>query len=152
MTDFGPYLEFVRIQTEMNKLFESLQELREPSEPTEGEDGGWLPNVDVCESPEELIVEAEMPGVDPASLSVRVGSGNLILSGNKPRPAESRGASYHRKDRAYGSFRRVIPLSAPINTHKAEAKLERGMLSVSFPKVPNKRGEEVDIPVTRGAD
>ena len=152
MTDFGPYLEFVRIQTEMNKLFESLQELREPRQAPDAENGGWLPNVDVCECPEELVVEAEMPGVDPASLSVRVGSGNLILSGNKPRPPESPGVSFHRRDRFYGPFRRVIPLAAAINTHKAEAKLESGMLSVRFPKVPNKRGEEVEIPVKHGAE
>ena len=152
MSDFGPYLEFVRIQTEMNKLFESLQELREPSKPANADQGGWLPNVDVCECAGELVVEAEMPGVDPASLSVRVGNGNLILSGNKPRPADPGGASFHRKDRSFGTFRRVIPLTSPINTHKAEARLESGMLWVRFPKVSNKRGEEVDIPVTVGAE
>ena len=63
MTDFGPYLEFVRIQTEMNKLFESLQELGEPASRSDADEGGWLPNVDVCECVEELRVEAEMPGV-----------------------------------------------------------------------------------------
>jgi len=147
MADFGPYLEFVRIQTEMNKLFESLQELREPSTSADADEGGWLPNVDVCECAEDLLVEAEMPGVDPASLSVRAGNGNLILSGNKPRSKEPASATVHRKDRVFGKFRRVIPLAAAINTHKAEARLEAGVLSVRFPKVPNKRGEEVSIPV-----
>jgi HSP20 family protein len=147
MADFGPYLEFVRIQTEMNKLFESLQELREPGEESGTDHAGWLPNVDICECAEEMVVEAEMPGVEPASLQVRVGGGNLTLEGNKPRPAESSGITFHRKDRAFGRFRRVIPLHAAVNTHKAEARLEDGVLSVRFPKVPNKRGEEVSIPV-----
>ncbi len=47
----------------------------------------------------------------------------------------------------FGKFRRVIPLAAAINTHKAEARLKGGVLSVRFPKVSNKRGEEVNIPV-----
>ncbi|TDI11775.1 MAG: Hsp20/alpha crystallin family protein [Acidobacteria bacterium] len=147
MADFGPYLEFVRIQTEMNKLFESLQELRDPATGSGADQGGWLPNVDVCESAEDLLVEAEMPGVDPASLSVCAGNGNLILSGNKPRSEEPSSATSHRRDRVFGKFRRVIPLAAAINTHKAEARLKGGVLSVRFPKVPNKRGEEVNIAV-----
>jgi len=147
MSDFGPYLEFVRIQTEMNKLFESLQELREPSSGSDGDQEGWLPNVDVCECSEDLLVEAEMPGVDPGSLTVRVGNGDLVLSGDKPRGQEPPAATTLRKDRVFGKFRRVIPLTAAINTHKAEARLQGGVLLVRFPKVPNKRGEEVTIPV-----
>jgi HSP20 family protein len=147
MADFGPYLEFVRIQTEMNKLFESLQELKEPGEESGADHGGWLPNVDICECGDEMVVEAEMPGVEPASLAIRVGGGNLTLEGNKPRPAEPSGITFHRKDRAFGSFRRVIPLHVAVNTHKAEARLRDGILSVRFPKVANKRGEEVSIPV-----
>ncbi len=152
MTDFGPYLEFVRIQTEMNKLFENLQELREPNTDPDAAGGGWVPNVDVCECAEELVVEAEMPGVDPKSLAIRVGEGNLILEGNKPRPSDSTKGTVHRKDRAFGTFRRVIPLSTAINTHKAVARLEKGILNIRFPRVPNKRGETVTIPVEQGEE
>ena len=152
MTDFGPYLEFVRIQTEMNKLFESLQDLRDPEAGPNPEGSGWVPNVDVCESAELLLVEAEMPGVDPASLVVRVGGGNMILKGSKPRPAGEPAVASHRRDRALGSFRRVVPLSAPVNTHKAEAVLQGGLLRIRFPKVSNKRGEEILIPVQHEED
>ncbi len=148
MSDFGPYLEFVRIQTEMNKLFESLQDLREPATSTEV-GSGWVPNVDICESAETLVVEAEMPGVDPASLQVRVGSGNLILQGNKPAPGGEPLTLSHRRDRIHGSFRRVVPLTASVNTHKAEAILAGGLLRIRFPKVSNKRGEEVQIPIRK---
>jgi HSP20 family protein len=152
MTDFGPYLEFVRIQTEMNKLFESLQELRDPQVSEDEAEQGWLPNVDICERADTMIVEAEMPGVDPASLRVRVGAGNLILEGEKPRPEEPRSLSHHRRDRTFGTFRRALPLSAAVNTHKASAVLREGVLTIRFPKVPNKRGEEVPIPVRFGEE
>jgi HSP20 family protein len=152
MTDFGPYLEFVRIQTEMNKLFENLQELREPIAGAESTGTGWVPNVDVCECADELVVEAEMPGVDPKSLLIQIGDGNLTLAGTKPRTSEPSGATVHRKDRTFGAFRRVIPLSTAINTHKAVARLEKGILSIRFPRVPNKRGEAVTIPVQQGEE
>jgi HSP20 family protein len=146
MTDFGPYLEFVRIQTEMNKLFESLQELREPRA-LPGDGGAWLPNVDICECGDFLVVEAEMPGVDPASLQVQVGGGNLILEGQKGRRSAEDAVTFHRRDRGYGAFRRVVPLSAAVNTHRAKARLRDGLLRIEFPKVANKRGEAVTIPV-----
>lgn len=152
MTDFGPYLEFVRIQTEMNKLFESLQELREPKSDAEEGGGAWVPNVDICECGDFLIVEAEMPGVDPSSLSVRVGGGNIVLEGTKTRPACAEPEAIHRKDRVFGPFRRVVPLSAPVNTHRAEAVLRGGLLRVQFPRVANKRGEAIPIPVRQEGD
>ena len=151
MADFGPYLEFVRIQTEMNKLFESLQELREPTEAPDAE-GGWVPNVDICECGDSLVVEAEMPGVDPDSLSVKVGDGNLFLEGNKSRNGTEEPAVFHRRDRTFGCFRRVIPLNAAVNTHRAKAVLEAGLLRIEFPRVANKRGEAIAIPVEKVGD
>ena len=49
-------------------------------------------------------------------------------------------------------FRRVIPLNVPVNTHRADASLNHGLLRIHFPKVPNKRGEAVQIPVRAGKD
>jgi HSP20 family protein len=148
MTDFGPYLEFVRIQTEMNSLFESLQELRAPKSSADKGGGAWVPNVDICECGDALIVEAEMPGVDPDSLVVKVGGGNIVLEGVKLRP-DIKPEEVHRKDRIFGTFRRVVPLSAPVNTHRAEAVLKGGLLRVRFPRVANKRGEAIPIPVQK---
>jgi len=152
MTEFGPYLEFVRIQTEMNKLFESLVDLRAPGGGGDPAGAPWAPNVDIREGPDGLVVDVELPGVDPASLVVRVGGGNLTLEGNKLRDSCDQALLFHRRDRAQGTFRRVVPLTAPVNTHRASAMLRHGLLQVHFPKVPNKRGEEVQIPVSTGEE
>jgi HSP20 family protein len=152
MTDFGPYLEFVRIQTEMNKLFESLQELRDPDIGPTSRAGVWVPNVDICETEEGLVVEAELPGVDPGSLVVKVGDGNLSLEGVKVNLCDDEAPTFFRRDRGCGPFRRVIPLNVPVNTHRAEASLDHGLLRIHFPKVPNKRGEAVQIPVRAGKE
>ena len=140
---FGPLLEAARIQSEINRLFNNLLDLG-----GEGKDGGaWIPNADIVETEDALLVKVELPGVAPAGLSVSVLGGNLILQGEKGRPEPEARSKFHLAERAFGRFRRVINLGVPVNTHRAEAEFRDGLLRVRFPKVPNRRGEEVAIEV-----
>jgi HSP20 family protein len=140
---FGPLLEAARIQSEINRLFNNLLDLG-----TGGKDGGaWIPNADIVETEDALLVKVEVPGVAPSGLTVSVLGGNLILQGDKARPEPDTRSKFHLAERAFGRFRRVINLGVPVNTHRAEAELQDGLLRVRFPKVPNRRGEEVAIEV-----
>lgn len=143
MEPFQPFFELNRLQHEINRLFEQLSELRAGDDPG----GGWTPNVDIFEAPSELVVKFELPGVDPASVQLSVNGGTLILRGNKPKPEPQPGSRYHCLERGSGSFKRVIRLGMPINTRLASAEFRDGLLKVTFPKVPNRRGEEVTIPL-----
>jgi HSP20 family protein len=138
---FGPLLEVARIQAEINRLFDNLLELRG------GEAAGvaWIPNADILEKEDSLIVNIELPGVDPTRLSLSVHSGNLVLEGERPPSASL--AQYQVAERAFGPFRRVIQLPVPVNTRQASAVLKNGLLRLCFPKVPNRRGEAVPIEV-----
>jgi HSP20 family protein len=132
-----------RIQSEINRLFDNLIDLG-------GEDrgeGAWIPNADVIETESTVLLQVDLPGVAPEHLSVSVLGGNVILRGEKARPAPGAGAEVHVAERAYGGFRRVIQLGVPVNTRLAQAVLRNGLLRVQFPKVPNRRGEEVPIEV-----
>jgi HSP20 family protein len=140
---FGPLLEAARIQSEINRLFNNLLDLG-----AGGKDGGaWIPNADILETEDALLVKVEVPGVAPSGLTVSVLGGNLILQGDKARPEPDARSKFHLAERAFGRFRRVINLGVPVNTHRAEAELQDGLLRVRFPKVPNRRGEEVAIEV-----
>lgn len=140
---FGPLLEVARIQSEINRLFNNLLEIGVPGQ----ESGAWIPNADILETAEELIVMVELPGVDAANLAVSVHGGNVILKGDKPKADGQSAARFHAAERAFGRFRRVIHLGVPVNTHHAEAVLADGLLTIRFPKVPNRRGQEVPIDV-----
>jgi HSP20 family protein len=140
----GPFLEVARIQSEINRLFDNLLDLRRPN----GQQGAWIPNVDIIETTAELVVSAELPGVEPGDLTVSVNGGNLILAGSKSGPREDDREGFHQVERTFGPFRRVINLGAPVNTRQAEASLADGLLRIRFPKVPNRRGEDVPIEVT----
>ena len=137
----GPLMEVARIQSEINRLFDNLLDL------DGDEKGAWMPNADIVETAQTLELKVELPGVGAAGLSVSVHGGNLIISGEKDRPAGDAVAETHADERVFGPFRRVMQLGVPVNTRQASAELCNGLLRMSFPKVPNRRGEEVPIEV-----
>lgn len=144
---FGPYLEIARIQSEMNKLFDVLLVMKDEGE-GESQVNAWIPNVDVCQNSDGLIVRAELPGVALESLKLSALGGALIIQGERPRTQAPPKAKFHCMERIGGKFRRVVPLGTPINTRDARAAISNGILEVFFPRVSNRRGEEVLIPVT----
>jgi HSP20 family protein len=139
----GSMLEVARIQSEINRLFDNLLDLDAGAK----ESGNWIPIADIVESDEALVVTVELPGVAAADLLISTHGGDVILTGEKIRPQVGGPGRSHVAERAYGHFRRVIDLAVPVNTHKAEAVLVDGTLRIRFPKVPNRRGEEVAIKV-----
>jgi len=143
--NFGPYLEIARIQSEMNKLFDVLLELRD--EGSGSNVNSWIPSVDVCQTDKGLILRAEIPGVPVDTLRLSALGGALIIKGERSRNEPTGQAKFHCMERVSGKFRRVVPLATPINTRDATAELKAGVLEVFFPRVPNRRGEEVVIPV-----
>jgi len=138
----GPFLEMARIQSEINRLFDNLIDLG-----GDRGEGAWIPNADVIETDSSVLLQVDLPGVAPEKLSVTVLGGNVILRGEKSRSADDEDVEVHVAERAYGGFRRVIQLGVPVNTRLAEALLRNGLLRIQFPKVPNRRGEEVPIEV-----
>ena len=139
----GSLMEVARIQSEINRLFDNLLDL--------GGDqrggGAWIPNADILETPESLVLKLELPGVEASKLSLSVHGGNVIIQGEKERFEVEGRAEFHVAERQFGSFKRVIHLGVPVNTRQATAVLDHGLLRVCFPKVPNRRGEEVPIEV-----
>ena len=147
METFQPFFELNRIQNEINRLFEHLSELHEGEDPA----AAWTPNVDIYEGVNDLVLRFELPGVDPGSVLLSVNGNNIILRGNKPRTEPRPGAKFQCLERGFGSFKRVIRLGTPINTHQARTEYRDGLLKVTFPKVPNRRGEEVAVPIKETA-
>lgn len=144
MSSLGPFVEISRIQNEINRLFDNLLELKGSGAEVGGE---WLPNADVYETDEELVVKFEIPGVTLQEVTLAISGNNLILRGEKKRTEPDSNARFHCMERAYGKFKRVVHITSPVNTHQATTELDDGVLKVTFPKVPNRRGEEIPISV-----
>jgi len=76
----GPTLEIARIQSEINRLFESLLELKQMGEEAEPR---WMPNTDILDGPETLTLLVELPGISLADLDLQADGGNIIRSGEQ---------------------------------------------------------------------
>ena len=83
----------------------------------------------------------------PEHVRLSVDGSQLILSGEKVRPEPSAATRFHCVERGYGKFQRVIQIGAAVNPHQARVAFRDGLLQVMFPKVENRRGGEVVIPV-----
>lgn len=142
-------MELARIQSEINRHFDNLLDLR--SAGSGSVTAKWVPNADVLAGRDRLIIRFELPGVDPKDIRVAMASGDLILSGNKLTLPPGESARLHSSDRGQGDFRRVIHLGITTNPHQARATLRDGLLTVEIPRVANRRGEEVPIRVNEEA-
>jgi HSP20 family protein len=114
-----------------------------------GLDGVWTPSVDVYENEREVVVEVELPGVLKEDVVIVLGGGRLELKGlKKDLPSPGSRARYHRLEREYGTFRRVVYIPASVLAERASATLENGILTVVLRKPP-RRTRKVEV---RGAE
>jgi HSP20 family molecular chaperone IbpA len=109
-----------------------------------------FPAIDVFETPAELVIEAELPGIDPAAVGVSAADGRIVIEGHKPEEPGAGRVNYLCMERSFGAFRRVVPLGRAVDATRASAACRDGVLQVRIPKVEEKRGCSRVIPV-RGA-
>lgn len=96
--------------------------------------GGLIPAVDVYEADGMIVVEAPLAGVDPKNIELSVDQGVLAIKAISERRTEVDEKTYYRKEVRHGALFRQIPLPAPVQEDKAEAKYEQGVLTVRLPK------------------
>ena len=121
---------------EMNRLFDEFYRAFDLA-PFGGLGEGWdvySPRVDVTETDKEIVVSAELPGLDSKDIDISLSQDVLTISGQKRQEKEEKGKNYYRAERSYGSFRRSIPLPSEVEADKVDAAFERGVLTVTLPK------------------
>jgi HSP20 family protein len=94
----------------------------------------WTPSTDVQETDNEVIVTLEVPGLEIAVLVVLLTPLGLTIRGEKREAKEVKGRGYERVERRYGSFVRSVPLPPGLDRDRAEARVTRGVLTVTIPK------------------
>jgi HSP20 family protein len=105
----------------------------------------WAPNVDIFENENELIVKAELPGIDAKDVELNVENNVLTISGERKLEFEDRKENYHRIERAYGSFSRSFSLPQLIDEDKIGADYKDGVLTVRVPKHEKAKPRQIKI-------
>ncbi len=104
------------------------------------------PAVDVYETDDEVVVRAELPGVNKEDIEVNVTDDQIIVSGESKAAEEIEEEGYHRRELSYGSFRRSVALPHAISQEEVTAKFGDGVLEVRAPKVTEAgAGKKIEI-------
>lgn len=125
----------------MERLFEDVLAEREG----EGLLGTWNPRVNMYEKGDELVVEAELPGVKKEDIEVRLEDRQLILRGECKEEKETKDDDFYRRERRYGSFTRSLALPSTVAADKVEASYKDGILRLTLPKTEEAKGKQILI-------
>jgi HSP20 family protein len=138
-----PFREFERMRRDFDRFWDSFFEggLRRR------EEGAWLPTLDLAETDNELVVKAELPGMDSKDIDISLSDGMLTIKGEKKQEKEEKESDYHFIERSYGAFTRSIQLPKQVQREKISASYKNGVLRITFPKSEEAKKQEVKIKV-----
>jgi HSP20 family protein len=144
------FRELGALQDRMNRLFAESFPTRRGGESDEWVLGGsWAPLVDIYEADGQIVLKAEVQGVDPKDVDVRVENNVLTLKGERKFENEVKRDDYHRVERAYGTFSRSFTLPSLVDTEKIKAEVKDGVLRVSLPKKEEAKPRQISISVSK---
>lgn len=140
---WDPFRDMVTLREKMNRLFDDTVTAR-------GEDkdmitSSWSPAVDIYETENELVLSAEVPGIDEKDIEIKIDDGTLSIRGERKFEKETKEENYHRIERAYGSFFRSFSLPNYIDQEGIRAEHEDGVLKIHMPKRAESKPKTVKI-------
>jgi HSP20 family protein len=145
-----PFRDLVSLQERMNRMFdESFRGAGRGAAEEDWVGGAWAPAVDIYEQDGNIVLKAELPGIDPKDVDVRVENNILTLRGERKLDTEVKRESYHRVERSYGTFIRSFTLPNMIDTEKIKAEYKDGVLRMILPKKDEAKPKQISINVTR---
>lgn len=131
-TNGGAIAPLSVLRREMDRLFEDFG-MRFFDVGSFG-NGRFLPEADYAETDKDIVVTAELPGVDPKDVEVTLANDVLTIRGEKKSERNEKKEQYQFAERSYGAFERSISVPSGIDANKVDAKFDKGVLKVTLPK------------------
>ncbi len=147
ITKWDPFKDLMSLQNRMNRLFEDSMRGARDSDTSLG-GAAWSPPVDIYETENEIILKAELPGVDQNGIDIQVESNTLSLRGERKMETDTRRENYYRIERAYGSFYRSFTLPGSVNQERIHADYKDGVLTVELPKREETKPKQIKVAVS----
>ena len=142
-----PFRDLLTTQREFDRLFNEA--FSPMSGETEVSTRSWAPPVDIYETEDAIVLKAELPGIDPKDVEVRVEDNTLYLKGERNYEKEVKEQNYHRVERSYGSFARSFSLPNSISAEKVKAEYKDGLLTLTMPKREEAKPKTIKIDVSK---
>ncbi len=144
-----PVTRCQRIEGEIQRL---VRQALSESQEFLGLDGTWTLPLDVYETEGTIVIEAEVPGIEAGDLRISLDPGQIEIRGLKREDLSGSRATYLRLERESGIFRRALALPCAVQTDKASAVLENGVLTIVMPKAPAGPARDKTVPIRRPDD
>lgn len=142
MDRYYPYAEVDRLHRMMNDLFAGV------SRGPEWFAAGVFPPLNVVSEGSDIVVTAELPGVDPASIEATVTGSTLTLKGERKADPAISDERYQRRERRVGAFQRTVELPERADGDKAEARYLDGILSIRIPRLAEAQPKRIQVQST----
>jgi HSP20 family protein len=127
------------LRRQMNRLFDYL--------PTEEPAFEWWPAVNVSETPETVVVTAEIPGLEPKEIEISVVGDTLTIRGEKRMEKEEKGKTWYRHEIVGGKFTRSFSLPTSVDAEHIDATSKAGVLTITLPKRAEARAKKIEVKV-----
>ncbi len=147
---WSPMKELEEMRRDMDRLFEEFFEpfrRRRRWWPKPSEAGVVVPSIDMYDRKNEIVVKAEIPGVDKKDIDLTITKDSLTLKGEVKREEEVKEEDYYACERSYGSFTRTIALPVEVDSEKAKATFKNGVLEIILPKKEEAKPKEIKVEV-----
>jgi HSP20 family protein len=139
------FRDFDRMRRDMDRFWNSFIDFGPKRKTGEGEE--WFPSLDVSETKSDIVVKAELPGIDPKDIDITLNDGMLTLRGERKNKKEEKEEDYHLIERSYGTFIRSVRLPREVQSNKINASYKNGVLKVTLPKTEETKKKEIKIKV-----
>lgn len=137
-----PFSELSTVRGEMDRLWNRfLDDWPLPTLFTKG----WAPMSDISETKDNLVVKAELPGLDPEDIKLSLSGNLLTIEGEKKKEKEEKDEHHYFLERYSGSFHRSFRLPVEVLEDKIDAKFDKGVLTITLPKTAKTQKKQIKI-------
>jgi HSP20 family protein len=143
ITRYDPFRDLKSLQDEVNRLFSTNFSRSFGDEGIAR--GAWTPNVDIFENKDEIVLEAELPGMNREEFELTIENNVLTLRGERRFEKRDESDNYHRVERAYGSFTRSFTLPQTVSPENAAAEYKNGVLRVTLRKREEVKARRIEV-------
>jgi HSP20 family protein len=144
LVPWKPFDELTTFRREMDRLWERFFSERPGLDMLEK---AWEPALDISETKSDIVVKAELPGIDPKEIDISLTGDTLTIRGEKQQEKEEKEENYYRIERSYGIFSRTIKLPVSVQNDKIKASYQHGVLKITLPKSEEAKQKQIKIKV-----
>jgi HSP20 family protein len=147
---FDPFRDLAALQDRIDQLFEDRlgrgRNLWGTGEALEGTP--WAPAVDIVETDNEIVLKADLPGIDPKDVDIQVHDGTLTLRGERKVESDVKEDDFRRVERVYGTFVRSFAIPQTVDAEHVSANYRNGVLELKLPKRPEAKPKQIKVAVS----